>query len=125
MTPSVAQERSMAWQAICAGSNGIFFFAFWDTLRDPDVPFATEWLRLSAIAAEIDRFAPVLLSDAGPPTMVTYRPNTRLGSTLLAPAGPPTMLTQSLSTLLQRINDKRSGTIIAHRVPTQSDDSVL
>ena len=63
--------KKQAWQAICAGSNGIFFFAFWDTLRDPDVPFATEWLRLSAIAAEIDRFAPVLLSDAGPPTMVT------------------------------------------------------
>jgi beta-D-xylosidase 4 len=70
-TPSAAQERSMAWQAIIAGANGVFFFAFWDFLRNPDVPFTMEWARLSTIAAEIDRFAPMLLSDAAPATKVT------------------------------------------------------
>ena len=27
VTPSAKQERSMAWQAIVNGANGIFFFA--------------------------------------------------------------------------------------------------
>ena len=65
----------MAWQAICGGANGVFFFAFWDFLRNPDVPFATEWGRLSAIASEIDRFAPVLLSSAAPAPTVTLGGN--------------------------------------------------
>ena len=48
---------------------------FWDLLRNSDVPFATEWKHLCTLAAEIDHFAPVLLSDAAPHTTAT------LGST--------------------------------------------
>ena len=61
----------MVWQSIVAGANGVFFFAFWDFLRSPDVTFTTEWARLSKIAADVDRFAPMLLSDAAPATKVT------------------------------------------------------
>ena len=55
----------MAWQAICRGANGIFYFSFYDIQRNPDVPFAQQWGILTAIAAEIEHHADVLLSDAG------------------------------------------------------------
>ena len=55
----------MAWQAICRGANGIFYFSFYDIQRNPDVPFAQQWGILTAIAAEIEHHVDVLLSDAG------------------------------------------------------------
>ena len=55
----------MAWQAITRGANGIFFYSFYDIERNPDVPFTTQWNILTAIAAEIEHYAEVLLSDAG------------------------------------------------------------
>lgn len=64
-TPSPKEERSMAWQAICRGANGIVYYSFFDIKRNDDVPFATQWKVLSDVAAEIDAFAPVLLSDEG------------------------------------------------------------
>ena len=64
-TPSAKEERSMAWQAICRGANGIVYYSFFDIKRNDDVSFETEWGILSAVAAEIDKFAPVLLSDEG------------------------------------------------------------
>eukprot|EP01043_Picozoa_sp_COSAG02_P036458 COSAG02_NODE_2670_length_8288_cov_6.629792_3_plen_312_part_00 len=64
-TPSAKEERSMAWQAICRGANGIVYYSFFDIKRNDDVSFATEWEILSNVAAEIDKFAPVLLSDEG------------------------------------------------------------
>ncbi len=64
-TPSAKEERSMAWQAICRGANGIVYYSFFDIKRNDDVSFATEWGILSEVAAEIDKFAPMLLSDEG------------------------------------------------------------
>ena len=55
----------MAWQAITRGANGIFFYSFYDIQRNPDVPFTAQWSILTAIAAEIERYAEVLLLDAG------------------------------------------------------------
>lgn len=64
-TPSAKEERSMAWQAICRGANGIVYYSFFDIKRNDDVGFDTEWGILSQVAAEIDKYAPVLLSDEG------------------------------------------------------------
>ena len=61
-TPTFEEERSMAWQCICEGATGLVFYSWTDIKRNPDVPFATQWDRQKRIAAEIDRFAPLLLS---------------------------------------------------------------
>ena len=89
----------MAWQAVCRGANGIVFYScgfcscfvrfsglaftirvalnaqyglrYFDIKRNDDMPFETQWSHLSAVAAEIDRFAPVLLSDEGAAPPVT------------------------------------------------------
>ena len=55
----------MAWQAVAAGANGLFFYSYFDIQRNPDVPFETKWAELDALAGELLRFAPLLLSDGG------------------------------------------------------------
>jgi hypothetical protein len=61
-SPTYDEMRSMAWQCICEGANGIVFYSFFDLKKNADVPFEEQWGRLKRIAAEIDRWAPVLLS---------------------------------------------------------------
>jgi hypothetical protein len=61
-TPSLEEERSMAWQCICEGATGLFFYSWFDLTRNPDVPSDVQWERLKRIAAEIDGLTPVLLS---------------------------------------------------------------
>lgn len=61
-SPTAAEMRSMAWQCICEGATGLVFYSFYDLKRNSDVPFEEQWSRLKQVVAEIDRFAPVLLS---------------------------------------------------------------
>jgi len=61
-SPTYDEMRSMAWQCICEGANGIVFYSFFDLKKNADVPFEEQWGRLKRIAAEIDRWAPALLS---------------------------------------------------------------
>ena len=61
-TPSLQEMRSMAWQCICEGANGIIFYCFHDAKRNADVPFETHWANLKQVAAEIDRYKEALLS---------------------------------------------------------------
>ncbi|MCK4546670.1 MAG: hypothetical protein KAW17_04425 [Candidatus Eisenbacteria sp.] len=61
-TPTYEEMRSMAWQCICEGATGIFFYSFQDIKRNPDIPFKTQWDNLKRIAAEIDALTPMLLS---------------------------------------------------------------
>jgi hypothetical protein len=71
--PSARQQRSMAWQAIAAGANGIVFFSYMDLQRNPELSFELGWRRLDLVAAEIQALAPMLLSDGGrapPPASV-------------------------------------------------------
>eukprot|EP01051_Picozoa_sp_SAG22_P010273 SAG22_NODE_913_length_6527_cov_2.919726_6_plen_182_part_00 len=90
----------MAWQAICRGANGIVFYSFFDIKRNDDVPFAKQWTVLSAVAEEIDSYAPVLLSDEGaaPPVTITTTCTTTGGQDLVArpnsgvAGGPPSWL---------------------------------
>ena len=64
-TPTFDESRSMVWQAIAAGANGIVFYEYHDLLRNPDVSFDVAFGRLKKIAAEVLEHAPVLLSDHG------------------------------------------------------------
>ncbi len=61
-TPTAEEMRSMAWQCITEGASGLVFYSWSDIHRNPDVPFNTQWERLTKIVEEIDRFAPLLLS---------------------------------------------------------------
>jgi hypothetical protein len=59
--------RSMAWQCIAAGANGLVFYSWFDLWRmdkDPDVPqpFAGRWQDVAQMAAEIKGLFPVLLA---------------------------------------------------------------
>ncbi len=61
-TPTYDEVRSMAWQCICEGAQGLVFYSWFDLKRNPDVPFKVQWEGLKRIAAEIDRMAPIVLS---------------------------------------------------------------
>ncbi len=61
-SPTTAEIRSMSWQCICEGANGLVYYSFYDLKRNKDVAFDESWPALKGIVAEIDRFAPMLLS---------------------------------------------------------------
>ena len=79
ITPTFDMERSITWQAIVRGANGVVFYSFFDMMSGChrtgtcplDVSNMTQWARMSTIAAEVERFAPALLSDAGAAPQVT------------------------------------------------------
>jgi len=60
--PTDGELRSMAWQCIAEGANGLVFYSFFDIKRDPAMSFDEHWTRLRRLAAEIDEMAPVVLS---------------------------------------------------------------
>ena len=64
-TPSLAEERSMAWQSVVRGANGVAWYSLGDLQRNKDVPYAEGLGHIASVAAELDRFAPILLSDDG------------------------------------------------------------
>lgn len=65
--PTYREMRSMAWQCIAEGANGLIFYSWFDLHRDPAQPFEERWADVKRVAAEIGRCAPVLLSlDATP-----------------------------------------------------------
>jgi hypothetical protein len=61
-TPTYEEMRSMAWQCICNGANGLVFYSFFDIRRDPQTPFDVQWERVKRVAEEIARWTPALLS---------------------------------------------------------------
>jgi hypothetical protein len=66
-TPTLMESRSMAWQAVAVGANGIVFYEYTDLMRNPDVGFDVAFARLSEIATEMLALSPLLLSDARAP----------------------------------------------------------
>lgn len=72
-SPRKAELRSMTWQCITEGARGIIFYSWYDLRRNPDMPFEESWDNLEDVAAELDRFAPILLS-------VERAPNIRIES---------------------------------------------
>ena len=65
--------RSLFWPRLYhpGGTECAVWLRYFDIKRNDDMPFETQWSHLSAVAAEIDRFAPVLLSDEGAAPPVT------------------------------------------------------
>lgn len=70
--PTLLEMRSMAWQCIAAGANGLVFYSWFDLWKmNERTPFAERWGEVTTMAEEIARLIPVLLSvDPVPPVSV-------------------------------------------------------
>ena len=60
--PTLEEMRSMAWQCIAEGANGLIFYSWFDIRRDPATPFKEHWPKVKAMAQEIKEMMPALLS---------------------------------------------------------------
>ena len=72
--PTIAEMRSMAWQFIAAGSNGLIFYGF-STIQVPKrkdgTPFSFDkaWADICTVAEEVKQYIPVLLSVEDAPSV--------------------------------------------------------
>lgn len=73
--PTLAEMRSMAWQCVAAGANGLVFYSFFDlfkmTARDP---FEKRWAEVCVMGDEIRRYIPVILSAEPAPAVTCAGP---------------------------------------------------
>ena len=66
----------MSWQCIAAGANGLVYYSFFDLLKMSDRdPFDTRWADVCAMANEIKRYLPVILSVEPVPTVTCDGPS--------------------------------------------------
>ncbi len=72
--PTIGEMRSMAWQFIAAGANGLIFYGF-STIQVPKrkdgTPFSFDkaWADICVVAEEVKRYIPVLLSVEDAPSV--------------------------------------------------------
>ncbi len=73
--PTLEEMRFMAWQCVAAGANGLVFYSFFDLfkMKDRD-PFEKRWADVCAMAGEVKRFIPVILSVDAAPTVTCEGP---------------------------------------------------
>ncbi len=65
-TPTADEIRSMSWQCITEGAGGLIYFSYHRLFHDPQTPFEQQWPQIKHIAAEIEKWVPVLLSVEEP-----------------------------------------------------------
>eukprot|EP00040_Diaphanoeca_grandis_P012514 m.63461 g.63461 ORF g.63461 m.63461 type:complete len:709 (+) comp23285_c0_seq1:121-2247(+) len=67
-SPTESELRSMAWQSICAGANGVVFYSFFELLKPSpqNLTFAEQWHHVSTVAGEIEPHGDVLLRALAP-----------------------------------------------------------
>jgi len=70
--PTLAEMRSMTWQCLAHGANGLIYYSWFDIRRDTVVPFEEQWGYVKQVAAEVKEMMPVLLSVAPPPTFEAH-----------------------------------------------------
>ena len=68
--PTLQEMRSMAWQCVAAGANGLVFYSFFDLykMKERDA-FETRWAEVCAMAGEIRRYIPAMLSAEPAPAV--------------------------------------------------------
>jgi hypothetical protein len=73
--PTLAEMRSMAWQCVAGGANGLVFYSWFDLwkMKDKD-PFERRWAEVMTMAAEIRRLFPVLLLPGPAPAIEVTAP---------------------------------------------------
>lgn len=68
--PTLLEMRSMAWQCIAAGANGLVFYSWFDLWKmNGKDPFERRWTEVTAMAAEIRDLFPVLLLPGPAPAL--------------------------------------------------------
>ncbi len=60
--PTRDELRSMTWQCICEGADGLIYYSWFDLRKDQEFPFDERWSEVKAVAQEVADLAPVLLS---------------------------------------------------------------
>ena len=67
--PAPDEFRSMTWQAIAAGANGLMYFSFGSMRSRMKKPgeFERHWSYVKDTVAEVAKYVPVILSDGEPP----------------------------------------------------------
>ncbi len=60
--PTFEEMRSMTWQCICEGADGLVYYAWFELRRPEGVPFEERWPEVKRMAEEVKSFAPALLS---------------------------------------------------------------
>ena len=60
--PTLNEMRSMVWQCIAEGANGIVIYSWFDLRRDPAEPFEQRWADVKAVADEVGKLIPMILS---------------------------------------------------------------
>lgn len=74
--PTREEFRSMTWQAIAAGANGLIYFSFGsmrDRFKTPG-EFDRHWSYVKEVVAEVAKSVPVILSDGIPPAVTGATP---------------------------------------------------
>jgi len=73
--PTLAEMRAMAWQCVAAGANGLIFYSFFDLFKMAERdPFEKRWAEVCAMADEIRRYFPVILSVEPAPAQTCEGP---------------------------------------------------
>ncbi|MCD6362184.1 MAG: beta-galactosidase, partial [Armatimonadetes bacterium] len=72
--PSRAEMRSMAWQCICEGADGLVFYSWSAVRRDKRIDFEEYWADMLAVAGEINKHIPALLSIEPNPELEVSAP---------------------------------------------------
>ena len=73
--PTLLEMRSMAWQCITGGANGLIFYSWFDMRNlDKTDPFDKRWKEVCEMAAEIKKFIPILLSVEPTPDYKVNKP---------------------------------------------------
>ncbi len=61
--PTVDEMRSMSWQCIASGANGLIYYSFAAIQKQTHgLPFAKAWADICKVGEEVRRYIPVLLS---------------------------------------------------------------
>lgn len=61
--PTVDEMRSMSWQCIASGANGLIYYSFAAIQKQTHgLPFAKAWVDICKVGEEVRRYIPVLLS---------------------------------------------------------------
>jgi hypothetical protein len=70
--PSLDELRSMTWQCLTEGANGLVFYSWFEIRGDKQFPFSKRWFEVKQVAEEVRAMIPVLLSvEPTPPVKVT------------------------------------------------------
>lgn len=74
--PTLEEMRSMTWQCICEGADGLIYYSWMDLHRDETAPFEERWPDMKTVVEEVAAQIPVLLSVEPTPELEVQAPGT-------------------------------------------------